>query len=70
MIIRNFKFNDRVDNLKLYLNDLDILKCEEDGEEYWNNRKIALKHKTKNDEDEIGDLNRRRINCLKIKEKI
>ena len=35
--------NDRVDNLKWYLNDLDILKYEEGEEEYWNNHEIASK---------------------------
>ena len=57
--------NDRVDHLKWYSNDLDILEYKDDEEEYWNNREITSKNLDENDEDEIGDLNKR-INCLKI----
>ena len=45
---------------KWYLNDLDILKYEED--------EVASKNLAENGEDEIRDLNRR-INCLKIEER-
>ena len=51
--------NDRVDNLKWYLHNLDILEYEEDEEEYWNNPKIDSKHLVENDEDEMWNLNRR-----------
>ena len=59
--------NNSVDNLKRYLNDFDILKYKGIEEEYWNNREIASKNIDKNDENEIGDLNKR-INRLKIEE--
>ena len=51
--MKNFKSNVRVDNLKQYLNDLDIFEYEEDEEEYWNNREITSKYFT--DENEIRD---------------
>ena len=57
--------SDRVDHLKWYLNNLDILEYKEDEEEYRNNCEIALKNLAKNDEEEMGDL-KRRINRLKI----
>ena len=38
------------------LNDLDILKYDEDRE-YWNNREIVLKNIFENYDNEVGDLN-------------
>ena len=60
--------NNRIDHLRQYLNDLNILEYEEDDEEYWNNCELPIKNLVENDEDEIENLNRR-INCIKIKER-
>ena len=52
--------NDRLDHVKMILNDLDILEYEED--------EVVSQNLAKNGKDEIGDLNRR-INLLKINER-